>query len=128
MLLLARQHLAFALAVERFYRITVEAYPPTRRRRLPKAFDSPRMYQRATLSSDSASSAAAPLGDMVGRSCCTRPPFLHFLRIVRKLYLSRYQSQIYSKIPSNLTLLITAALQLRLIVRCSNVIRIKASH
>ena len=39
MLLLARQHLTFALAVERFYRIMVEAYPPTRRRRLSKAFD-----------------------------------------------------------------------------------------
>src|SRR5438105_1456545 len=27
--------------------------------------------------------AAASLGDMVRRSCCTRPPFLHFLRIMR---------------------------------------------
>ena len=39
MLKLARRHLAFALAVECFHRITVEAYPPTRRRRLPKALD-----------------------------------------------------------------------------------------
>jgi hypothetical protein len=37
--MLARQHLAFALAVERFYRITVEAYPPTRRRRFAIALD-----------------------------------------------------------------------------------------
>ena len=122
-LMLARRHLAFALAVECFHRITVEPYPPARRRRLAIAFD--RSHGKPPHHSIFRNvQIRCGLFGRYGQAVLLHASALSALLADRAeiVPLALPESNLQQNTEQS-DISITAALQLRLIVGCSNVVQ-----